>query len=51
MYSVEWIPKDDQYNCWNQYVLTETRLRAYLYMLELRLRHAFKGDNFRTRVL
>ena len=51
MYSVEWIPKNDGYNCWNQYVITPSHLRAFAFMLELRLSHAFKGDKFRTRVL
>lgn len=46
-YSVEWTPKDNTYNCWNQHSLTRSRLLARLYLLEAILSN--RKSRFRIR--
>ena len=48
-YSVEWIPKSDPYNCWNQDALTRSRLLARLYLFEAKMKRGRKANRFRIR--
>lgn len=50
MYSVEWLPKNSQHNCWNQHGLTSHKKVARLLAFEVWLRG--RGRNHRrVRVL
>ena len=52
MYSVEFIWKDDNHNCWDQYCLTAYRWSARLALLNLKLalgRKRRKKRKFRIR--
>jgi hypothetical protein len=50
-YSVEWIPKSNPWNCWNQADLCRTRLGARLALFEAKFRHGRKDNHFRIREL
>lgn len=48
MYSVEYLPKSDIHNCWNQHALIDTKLAAIFARWELRL--GLLGRGYKTRV-
>jgi hypothetical protein len=48
MWSVEWIPKSDPHNCWNQYVLTRYKWSARLQQFDARF-NLGNRNNYRIR--
>lgn len=46
-YSVEWLPNDSEYNCWNQYILTDRKWKSRFYKWECTKMH---GKTAKIRV-
>jgi hypothetical protein len=49
-YSIEWLPKSSEYNCWNQFALTHSKWKMRFYRIEVWLRH-HKTSKTRVREL
>jgi hypothetical protein len=50
-FSIEWIPKNDIYGCWNQYRLTDSWLMSKIYLFEAKFTYNRHQHNFRVRSL
>jgi hypothetical protein len=50
MYSVEWVPANDRWDCWNQRALTRWRWTAMLHLWELKMHLRKSGNHTRTRI-
>lgn len=48
-YSVEWLPKNNMFNCWNQHALTRSRILASMYLFEAKMRLGRADNRFRIR--